>query len=128
MSEYLSRGELQGYVLTPNAEAYPIGHYPGGGIYMLFDGDGRLLYVGQSLNTGYRVVQHAWSARRGERLKFVEFTALDIPNDLMRHVEAAHIHALSPPENSHPRPDWEHHELMVCLVKKAWENTHEAQT
>lgn len=123
MTEYLSAPEvhlLTGYVLRPDADVYKVGEYPGGGVYMLFAEDGRLLYIGQSLSVGYRVVQHKWAAGRRERLPFAEFTMVDVPNDLMRHVECAHIHALSPPENSHPRPDWEHHERMVACIKQAW--------
>ena len=128
MTEYLSTAELHqltGYVLKPDAQVYKQGEYPGGGIYMLFAEDGELLYIGQSLNVGYRVVQHKWAVGRGERMPFAEFTMLDVPVVLMRHVECAHIHALSPPENSLPRPDWEHHDHLVRLIKQAWEKTNE---
>lgn len=124
MSEYLSSQELHqltGYVLRPDAAAHRVGDYPGGGVYMLFSKDGRLLYVGQSLDIGYRVLQHLWAVRRKERQPFVEFTAVDVPDELMRHVECAHIHALSPPENTLPRVEWAHHEQMVELIRTAWE-------
>ena len=128
MTEYLNAAELHqltDYVLGPDAQVYQQGDYPGSGIYMLFAEDGELLYVGQSLNVGYRVVQHFWAAKRKQRRAFVEFSMLDVPQELMRHIECAHIHALSPPENTKPRPDWAHHDLLVSLVKKAWENTNE---
>lgn len=123
MTEYLSTAELHqltGYVLGPDAQVYQQGDYPGGGIYMLFAGDGELLYVGQSLNVGYRVVQHFWAAKRKERRSFVGFSMLDVPQELMRHVECAHIHALSPPENCAPTPGWPLHAQLVELIKEAW--------
>lgn len=123
MTEYLTGPELHqltGYVLGPDAEQRAIGDYPGGGIYMLFDADGGLLYVGQSLDIGYRVIQHRWAARRGERLAFTHFSALDVPVNLMRHIECAHIHALLPPENHVPPAYWGHHSELVDLVKQAW--------
>jgi hypothetical protein len=128
MTEYLNQPEihqLTGYVLGPDAPVYEQGDYPGGGIYMLFAEDGELLYIGQSLNVGYRVVQHKWAADRKERMPFAEFSMLDVPSGLMRHIECAHIHALSPSENHRPRPDWEHHDLLVRLVKQAWGTKHE---
>ena len=128
MTEYLNPPEihqLTGYVLGPDAKTHKRGEYPGGGIYMLFAGDGELLYIGQSMNVGYRVVQHHWATRRNERRHFAGFTMLDVPVELMRHIECAHIHALSPSENHRPRPDWEHHDLLVRLVKQAWGTKHE---
>lgn len=70
---------------------------------MLFDADGGLLYVGQSLNIGYRIVQHRWAARRGERLGFTHFSALDVPVNLMRHIECAHTHSPAAMSNSAQR-------------------------
>lgn len=123
MTEYLSTAELHqltGFVLRPDAKTYKVGDYPGGGVYMLFADDGQLLYAGQSLDIGYRILQHKWAARRKERLAFIEFSMIDVPVDLMRHVECAHIHALSPPENSKPTPNWSRHAELVELINYAW--------
>lgn len=126
MPEYLSTAELHqltGYVLRPDAEAHKPGrHYPGGGIYMLFAKGGRLLYIGQSDDIGYRVVQHHWASRRGSRARFAAFTSLGVPQELTSRVECAHIHALQPPENTLPRPSWGRHGRMVALIKETWES------
>lgn len=120
MSEYLSGPELHRFVLGPDAEPHCIGDYPGGGVYMLFAASGQLLYIGQSRDVGYRIIQHRWAARRRERLPFAEFTMVDVPEDLMRHVECAHIHALTPPENCLPAPYWSRHAELVEIIKNAW--------
>ena len=113
------------YILRPDAEVYPCGTYPPigefTGIYMLFSEDGRVNYVGQSVGVGYRNVQHFWAMRRGKRLPFVEYAAIEVPDLLRNHMEVAHIHALQPPENCIPRGAlWERHDEAVKLIREAW--------
>lgn len=123
MSEYLNAQDLHALILRPDAHLVKRGEqHPkvGGGIYALFDGDDGLLYIGQSLHIFNRITQHWWAYRRRERSRFEYWSALDVPVELMKAVECAHIWALEPPENSMPRPDSTLHDRLVEEVKKAW--------
>jgi hypothetical protein len=121
--EYL-RTHLERYILKPDADTIPAGEYPPqgefSGIYMLFANDAQLLYVGRSVGVGYRNVQHVWAARRGERLPFTQYSAVEVPWELLDGLEVAHIHALTPPENCLPRVSWDRHDEAVKLIQQAW--------
>ena len=118
------RLDITPYILRPDAETYPAGAYPPqgefGGIYMLFDADDALMYVGKSCGVGYRNVQHYWAARRGERGRHACYSALPVPWEYVDGLEVAHIHALEPPENSLPRVQWDRHEEAVKLIQEVW--------
>lgn len=112
------------YLLGPDLEITEAGQYPAGvdgGIYILFEEDGALGYVGQSYGIGYRVVQHLWASQRGRLPKFTHFGAVDVPGWLMTDLETAYIHALDPPWNRlMPRVSWVHHDAAVAAIQELW--------
>jgi hypothetical protein len=75
---------------------------PGGaGIYFLIN-DGDIRYIGQSVQIGTRVCQHALSGRQFSAVSWVE----NIPKDALDEIEAFYITALNPAENvRRPCPD-----------------------
>ncbi len=113
------------FIVRPDTPVIPAGKYPPegefGGLYMLFDKDGGLNYVGKSVGVGYRSIQHLWAMRRGKRLPFVEYAAIEVPWEYIDHLEVAHIHALEPPENAMlPRVSWNFHSEAVKLIQDIW--------
>jgi hypothetical protein len=127
LTEYdvLSPEQLAALVLGPDAEVVPAGAYPPSGescgIYMLFNADGALLYVGKSLGVGYRNLQHHWAAQRGKRSSFVEYAFVPVQEHLLSAVECAYIDALEPPENkARPCTTWRHHAALVRMIREVW--------
>lgn len=87
------------------------------GIYFLWNAGDRLLYVGKSTYVARRLVSH-WRARR---IRFACFSVMELPSELLGHVEAAHIEALAPPYNCKPeRVLWRGHATMVRRIRRAW--------
>lgn len=76
------------------------------GVYFLWAADGGLEYIGHSVDTHYRMNQHAWA----ERIPFVAYSALpvDCPDTVLEFAlpcfEANYIKALMPPHNSRWSP------------------------
>ena len=120
----LLSGEIDQYIVRPDTQRFERATYPTNGefagIYILFDGDGYLNYVGQSVGVGYRNLQHHWSVGTKQRRPFTEYAALEVPDLLRLNLEIAHIYALEPPENGMPRVQWDRHDEAVKLIKEAW--------
>lgn len=108
--------------LGPDATRYaPTERCPAdGGVYLLWAND-EPIYVGQSLSLSYRITQHSWAAQRGARRPFDAYSAVEVPPELMVHVEVAHIHALAPRDNRRiDIPSWRHHEAFVQHIRSHW--------
>lgn len=107
-------------ILMPNAELVKQpNQHPSvkGGIYALFDKDDGLLYIGKAINLNLRINGHSYANKLG----FLYYSAIDVPTDLMKDVEIAHIYALNPPGNIlYERANNQAHDEFVEKIRKAW--------
>lgn len=117
---YLSR-EWDGYLALPDMPRYTPSQRPGGGsaVYFLFGRTGALKYVGQTMSIRSRIEQHVRNGRTFSTWGFVE-----VPADLLTHVETAYIDALRPKDNRGlSAPKVLQHEAMVHSIRSAWGKT-----
>lgn len=85
------------------------------GVYFLFDGD-TLQYVGQSGHIAGRIRQH-----RNTWRPFTSWGAIEVPHDLLSHVETAYLCALRPPQNAIIPPGRDSlHEQIVEGIRTVW--------
>lgn len=85
------------------------------GVYFLFDGDA-LQYVGQSGYIAGRIRQHRHTWR-----PFTSWGAVEVPHDLLSHLETAYIRALRPPQNTLIPPARDPlHDRIVDAIHAAW--------
>jgi hypothetical protein len=113
------------FLLLPTVTAIPAGEPPPtgvvSGVYALFNEDGRMNYVGQSVDVGSRVIEHMTRKGRKARLPFAEYRCVEVPAELMRAVEIAHIYALGPLENKKlEQPSWAFHVEAARVLRAAW--------
>lgn len=71
------------------------------GIYFLLGADGSILYIGQSVNAGARVLDHSRHGilHRGERHSFHSWSFVPCEKKMLNFVESLYIHLLKPPLN-----------------------------
>lgn len=87
------------------------------GVYFLWSGDLRLLYIGQSGDVLHRMNQHAW----GRKIRFRYFSMIEMDMDIAPIIELAYICALQPPHNNLFGPvRWDGHNRMARLIKRLW--------
>lgn len=118
-------GHWYSMVIGPDCEVYGAEDSPDAasadGIYMLFDQDGGLLYVGKSTDINTRICAHYWKSRFGAGIPFTQFTFMALPQYAVRDVEVAHIYALEPPFNNlYEHIRWHQHDAMVSHVRTIW--------
>lgn len=108
------------FILMPNAELVKQPNlHPSvkGGIYALFDKDDCLIYIGKALNLNLRINNHSYVKKHN----FLYYSAIDVPTDLMKDIEIAHIYALMPPGNGlYERVTSPDHDAMVTEIRKVW--------
>lgn len=86
------------------------------GIYFLWDAEGALLYIGQSIDVPNRLISHS---RYGQSHAFV--SAIEVKAAALDEIESAYIFALTPPNNrKYSQTGWCLHDSMVERIKNAW--------
>lgn len=68
------------------------------GVYVCFDSDGEVLYIGRTMDLFQRVLQHRSTAAWFKQMRSIEFTPCDGPNEA-RHVEKSMIETFHPAAN-----------------------------
>lgn len=82
----------------------------------LFAADGGMLYVGKSVNIGYRLDRHAKSGK-----EFDFFGCIEVPGEILGTVESAYIEALDPCHNNQRGRGWRSwHDDMVSAIRARW--------
>jgi hypothetical protein len=114
-----SAEDCRHWILSPECQRVPNHEQHAGcavpGIYALFNGP-RLVYIGMSANVGLRLRGHYMSEKLYSHTAF-----MPIPDYAFKAMEAAHIHALSPPLNARYEPSsWHGHFSMVKMIRTAW--------
>lgn len=83
-------------VLRSRRQLYPEDPgLPESGIYFLFDHEGSLVYIGQSIAIDYRLRQHADLGR----IPFTHFASVSMPQKALNIIECAYLHTHVPPFN-----------------------------
>jgi hypothetical protein len=115
--------EWGAYLLRPDMDLQPMERQPPMvcAVYGLFSAEGRLVYVGQTIQLPLRIKQHRVDSLRGLRGKFARYGYRVAPEHMLRDFEIAHIHALKPEQNyAYERPEWEPHEEMAGALRSMW--------
>jgi hypothetical protein len=111
------------YLLRPEMQLYAPNHPAptACAIYGLFSADGRVLYIGRTVQLQARIRQHLFASLRGLRGKFDRYGFRLAPEHMLRDFEIAHIQALYPEQNySCENPEWEPHDEMVAALRCIW--------
>lgn len=94
------------------------------GVYFLWTGETRLLYVGRATRMDARLLAH-WKAKR---VPFDSYSCLPAPATLLPLIEAPYIEALDPCYNRKPELSrWAGHARMTRLIARLWGRARIAQ-
>ena len=112
------------YILQPDAHRYDAQVNDGPnviGIYGLYSPDGELLYIGKANGVPHRINAHYWASQRGDQALFLWYSCLEVPLEILKGVEAAHIAALYPPRNFKLETSpCDFRDEMVKAIKQVW--------